>query len=89
MRTELTPVSGCEVQANSVVAHLVSINVSVNAEKKKKRKKASQLDNSFRQRGTEWQRRSTELSMVLQQCHKACKMIQVRDKSLLSKAVLR
>lgn len=32
---KLTPVSGCAVQANSVVAHFVSISVSVNGSRKK------------------------------------------------------
>lgn len=33
--SKLTPVSGCAVQANSVVAHFVSISVSVNGSRKK------------------------------------------------------
>lgn len=32
---KLTPVSGCDVQASSVVAHFVSISVSVRGEKKR------------------------------------------------------
>lgn len=35
---KLTPVSGCDVQANSVVAHFVSISVSVRRRDKKKQR---------------------------------------------------
>lgn len=38
--SKLTPVSGCAVQANSVVAHFVSINVSVN----RSRRRATMLE---------------------------------------------
>lgn len=34
-QSKLTPVSGCAVQANSVVAHVVSIRVSVEEREKK------------------------------------------------------
>lgn len=61
---KLTPVSGCDVQANSVVAHFVSISVSVREKKKKKGRKNIQVRPIGRD---QWRQR---LSAVLQQCHK-------------------
>lgn len=63
MASKLTPVSGCAVHANSVVAHFVSISVSA--------KRKQTRDNQVRQRGTRWHRRS----IALQQRHKSCKLI--------------
>lgn len=41
---KLTPVSGCDVQASSVVAHFVSISVSVGGKKREKEAKISRSD---------------------------------------------
>lgn len=57
--SKLTPVSGCAVQANSVVAHFVSISVSANGSRQTG-------TNRVRQRGTDVHIRSVELL----HCHK-------------------